>query len=164
MLYLFVLPHFLIRKVRPTFRKVLQCRANRLLIEYDGRPYNGFQAQGDLPSVQTSLEAAILKFSGETLRLTTAGRTDTGVHATGAVVSFDLDKTFKPAVVRDAMNASCCRNRFPSWRRRFATIPIFRHAFPPLGGCTSTASSIAVRRLRSIRAASGTSRNRSMPR
>lgn len=77
----------------------------RLLVEYDGRPYNGFQAQGDLPSVQTSLEAAILKFSGESLRVTTAGRTDTGVHATGAVVTFDLDKTFKPGVVRDAMNA-----------------------------------------------------------
>lgn len=77
----------------------------KLLVEYDGRPYNGFQAQGDLPSVQTALEAAILKFSGETLRLTTAGRTDTGVHATGAVVTFDLEKDFRPGVVRDAMNA-----------------------------------------------------------
>ena len=77
----------------------------RLLIEYDGRPYCGFQAQGDLPTVQTSLEAAILKFSGQALRLTTAGRTDTGVHATGQVVTFDLDKAFRAAVVRDAINA-----------------------------------------------------------
>lgn len=77
----------------------------RLLIEYDGRPYCGFQAQGDLPTVQTSLEAAIFKFTGEHLRLTTAGRTDTGVHATGAVVTFDLAKTFRPKVVRDAINA-----------------------------------------------------------
>ena len=46
-----------------------------------------------------------MRFSGETLRITTAGRTDTGVHATGAVVSFDLKKSFKPGVVRDAMNA-----------------------------------------------------------
>ena len=77
----------------------------RLLVEYDGRPYKGFQAQGDHPTVQTSLEAAIFKFSGQALRLVTAGRTDTGVHATGAVVTFDLDKTFRPRVVRDAINA-----------------------------------------------------------
>ena len=77
----------------------------RLLIEYDGRPYCGFQAQGDLATVQTSLEAAIFKFTGESLRLVTAGRTDTGVHATGAVVTFDLVKTFRPKVVRDAINA-----------------------------------------------------------
>lgn len=77
----------------------------RLTIEYDGRPYCGFQAQGDLPSIQTSLEAAILKFSGQALRLTTAGRTDTGVHATGAVVTFDLDKTYRADVVANAINA-----------------------------------------------------------
>ncbi len=77
----------------------------RLLVEYDGRPYKGFQAQGDQPTVQASLEQAILAFSGETLRLTAAGRTDTGVHATGQVVTFDLDRDFKPGVVRDAINA-----------------------------------------------------------
>lgn len=77
----------------------------RLLVEYDGRPYNGFQAQGDQPTVQASIERAILGFSGQSLRLTTAGRTDTGVHATGQVVTFDLDKDFKPGVVRDAINA-----------------------------------------------------------
>ncbi|UDF04258.1 tRNA pseudouridine(38-40) synthase TruA [Asticcacaulis sp. AND118] len=76
-----------------------------LLVEYDGRPYCGFQAQGDLPTVQASLERAILRFSGEAVRVTTAGRTDTGVHATGQVVTFDLEKTFKGAVIRDAMNA-----------------------------------------------------------
>ena len=77
----------------------------KLWIEYDGRPYKGFQAQGGLPTVQGALEAAILKFSGQSLRLTAAGRTDTGVHATGQVVSFDLDKPFPAATVRDAINA-----------------------------------------------------------
>ena len=77
----------------------------RLTVEYDGRPYKGFQAQGDLPTVQASIERAILAFSGQSLRLTTAGRTDTGVHATGQVVTFDLDKPFKAATVRDAINA-----------------------------------------------------------
>ncbi|HVZ30386.1 MAG TPA: tRNA pseudouridine(38-40) synthase TruA [Asticcacaulis sp.] len=76
-----------------------------LTVEYDGRPYKGFQAQGDQPTVQASIERAILGFSGETLRLTAAGRTDTGVHATGQVVTFDLEKTFKADTVRDAINA-----------------------------------------------------------
>jgi len=77
----------------------------RLLVEYDGRPYRGYQAQGDLPSVQTSIERAIKAFCGEELRLQAAGRTDTGVHATGQVLHVDLEKDWKPAVVRDALNA-----------------------------------------------------------
>jgi len=77
----------------------------RLLIEYDGRPYHGFQAQGALPSVQASIERAVKGFCGEALRVHAAGRTDTGVHATGQVIHIDLAKDWKPAVVRDALNA-----------------------------------------------------------
>ncbi len=77
----------------------------RLQVEYDGRPYKGFQAQGVLPTVQASIERAIAAFSGQSLRITAAGRTDTGVHASGQVVSFDLDKPFPAKTVRDAVNA-----------------------------------------------------------
>jgi tRNA pseudouridine38-40 synthase len=77
----------------------------RLLIEYDGRPYHGFQAQADQPSVQGSIERAIEAFCGESLRLHAAGRTDSGVHATGQVVHIDLEKAWDAAVVRDALNA-----------------------------------------------------------
>ncbi len=77
----------------------------RLLVEYDGRPYRGLQAQGDLPSVQGSIERAVKAFCGEDVRLQAAGRTDTGVHATGQVVHIDLEKDWKPEVVRDALNA-----------------------------------------------------------
>jgi tRNA pseudouridine38-40 synthase len=77
----------------------------RLTIEYDGRPYRGFQAQADLPSVQASIERAVLGFCGESLRVHAAGRTDTGVHATGQVIHLDLTKDWKPDVVRDALNA-----------------------------------------------------------
>ena len=77
----------------------------RLLVEYDGRPYRGYQAQGELPSVQSSIERAVKAFCGEELRLQAAGRTDTGVHATGQVLHIDLEKDWKPAVVRDALNA-----------------------------------------------------------
>ena len=77
----------------------------KLTIEYDGRPYHGFQAQGALASVQGSIERAVNGFCGQELRLQAAGRTDTGVHATGQVVHVDLDKDWKPDVVRDALNA-----------------------------------------------------------
>ncbi|HKP80060.1 MAG TPA: tRNA pseudouridine(38-40) synthase TruA, partial [Phenylobacterium sp.] len=76
----------------------------RLLVEYDGRPYHGFQAQAALPSVQGALEAAIKKFCGETLRVSAAGRTDTGVHATGQVVHVDLAKAWPADTVRNAVN------------------------------------------------------------
>jgi len=77
----------------------------RLTIEYDGRPYRGFQAQAQLPSVQASIERAVFGFTGETLRIHAAGRTDTGVHATGQVVHVDLARDWRPDVVRDALNA-----------------------------------------------------------
>ncbi|MDQ0466408.1 tRNA pseudouridine38-40 synthase [Caulobacter ginsengisoli] len=77
----------------------------RLTIEYDGRPYRGYQAQADLPSVQASIERAVKGFCGQDLRLQAAGRTDTGVHATGQVIHMDLDKDWPPEVVRDALNA-----------------------------------------------------------
>lgn len=76
----------------------------RLLVEYDGRPYHGFQAQAALPSVQGALEAAIKKFCGENLRVSAAGRTDTGVHATGQVVHVDLAKAWPADTVRNAVN------------------------------------------------------------
>jgi tRNA pseudouridine38-40 synthase len=77
----------------------------RLLVEYDGRPYRGFQAQETLPSVQGAIEAAVLGFSGQKIRLIAAGRTDTGVHATGQVIHMDLERDWRPGVVRDALNA-----------------------------------------------------------
>jgi tRNA pseudouridine38-40 synthase len=77
----------------------------RLTIEYDGRPYKGFQAQGELPTVQGALERAVLAFTGQSVRLQAAGRTDTGVHATGQVVHVDLDKAWPVETVRNALNA-----------------------------------------------------------
>jgi tRNA pseudouridine38-40 synthase len=77
----------------------------KLLLEYDGGPYNGFQAQAGQPSVQTSLERAVAAFCGETPRVHVAGRTDSGVHATGQVAHFEVEKPWPVAVVRDAINA-----------------------------------------------------------
>lgn len=77
----------------------------RLTVEYDGGAYNGFQVQDGQPTVQGALERAIHAFSGETVRLAAAGRTDTGVHATGQVVSFDLERDWPAATVMNALNA-----------------------------------------------------------
>ena len=77
----------------------------RLILEYDGGPYNGFQAQADQPTVQGSLERAVKAFCGESLRVAAAGRTDTGVHATGQVAHIDLEKDWPAETVRNALNA-----------------------------------------------------------
>jgi tRNA pseudouridine38-40 synthase len=76
----------------------------RLILEYDGTPFVGWQRQDNGPSVQGALEAAIEKLSGERVTVTGAGRTDAGVHALGQVAHFDLAKTFEPGKVRDALN------------------------------------------------------------
>jgi tRNA pseudouridine38-40 synthase len=77
----------------------------KLIIEYDGGPYNGFQAQAGQPSVQTSLERAIEAFCGERATIYVAGRTDSGVHATGQVAHFQVQRDWPPEVVRNAVNA-----------------------------------------------------------
>ena len=81
----------------------------RLDIEYDGGPYNGFQAQEGQPTVQGAIETAIHAFSGQAVRIAAAGRTDTGVHATGQVAHVDLDRDWPAATVMNAMNAHLVR-------------------------------------------------------
>jgi tRNA pseudouridine38-40 synthase len=81
----------------------------RLTIEYDGRPYNGFQAQASQPSVQGAIEAAVKAFSGQAIRIAAAGRTDTGVHATGQVVHVDLERDWPAETVMNALNAHLVR-------------------------------------------------------
>ena len=76
----------------------------RLSIEYDGRPYHGFQAQAGLATVQASLERAVKAFCGEDVRVNGAGRTDAGVHASGQVVHVDLAKAWPAETVRNALN------------------------------------------------------------
>lgn len=77
----------------------------KLLIEYDGAPFQGWQAQAEGPSVQGVLEAAVEALSGERTTVQGAGRTDAGVHAFGQVAHVDLTRAFDPGTVRDALNA-----------------------------------------------------------
>lgn len=75
-----------------------------LVVEYDGRRYYGFQLQKSLPTIQSKLEGAIQKLTGEKRRVLSASRTDTGVHARGQVVSFRTNSTLSPQTVMKAIN------------------------------------------------------------
>lgn len=76
----------------------------RLTLEYDGTPFVGWQVQAAGVSVQGQLAEAIQKFSGETVDVRGAGRTDAGVHARGQVAHIDLAKDWPTDTVRDAVN------------------------------------------------------------
>src|SRR5438105_4406474 len=77
----------------------------KLLIEYDGSPFVGWQIQSSGLSVQGVLMAAIEAFCGERVRARGAGRTDAGVHALAQVAHIDLGKDWEGNTVRDALNA-----------------------------------------------------------
>jgi tRNA pseudouridine38-40 synthase len=77
----------------------------KLTIEYDGRPFHGWQRQDNGPSVQACVEHAIAKLTGETVTIIAAGRTDAGVHALGQVAHADIEKVLSPEKMRDALNA-----------------------------------------------------------
>jgi tRNA pseudouridine38-40 synthase len=76
----------------------------RVILEYDGTPFVGWQMQAVGRSVQASLTDAIRKFSGESVSVRGAGRTDAGVHALGQVAHFDLARTWPTDTVRAAVN------------------------------------------------------------
>ena len=59
-------------------------------IEYNGKNYNGWQKQSHAPSVQSQIETAASRVADESVKVVAAGRTDTGVHATGQIIHFDL--------------------------------------------------------------------------
>jgi tRNA pseudouridine38-40 synthase len=77
----------------------------KLILEYDGTPFVGWQMQDNGPSVQGRLASAIKAFSGEDCAPRGAGRTDAGVHAQGQVAHFDLAKDWATDKIRDALNA-----------------------------------------------------------
>jgi tRNA pseudouridine38-40 synthase len=76
----------------------------RLILEYDGTPFVGWQVQAAGASVQGQLVKAIATFCGETADVRGAGRTDAGVHALGQVAHVDLDRTWPTDTVRAAVN------------------------------------------------------------
>lgn len=76
----------------------------KLVLEYDGTPFCGWQRQSTDASVQASLESAALAFCGEQVQVVAAGRTDAGVHARGQVAHLDLARAVAVETLRNALN------------------------------------------------------------
>jgi tRNA pseudouridine38-40 synthase len=76
----------------------------KLVIEYDGSAFVGWQRQANGASVQEAVEDAVQKFCQERVVVHAAGRTDAGVHALGQVAHLDLEKVVPPGKVRDAVS------------------------------------------------------------
>lgn len=120
----------------------------RLLLEYDGTPFQGWQRQANGPSVQAAVEDALLACSGETATVIAAGRTDAGVHALGQVAHLDLARTWAPERLMAALNhhlrpapvailevreaAADFHARFSAVRRRYLYRILNRRAPPTL--------------------------------
>jgi tRNA pseudouridine38-40 synthase len=77
----------------------------KLVIEYDGSGYAGWQAQRNGSGVQEAVESAIFRVTGERLRIAASGRTDAGVHARGQVATFKTESAVPAAKFAAALNA-----------------------------------------------------------
>ena len=77
----------------------------KLTLAYDGTAYCGWQVQVGQPTIQGTIEAALLKLTGQAVRITASGRTDSGVHALGQVASFSAECRFTADEMRTALNA-----------------------------------------------------------
>ncbi|WP_271439111.1 tRNA pseudouridine(38-40) synthase TruA [Pontixanthobacter luteolus] len=76
-----------------------------LTLEFDGTPFMGLQRQTHGPSVQQAVEEAVEAFCGEQVRMQSAGRTDTGVHAYAMRAHIDLEREWPTFKVSEALNA-----------------------------------------------------------
>ncbi len=76
----------------------------KIIVEYDGTNFVGWQEQKNGRSIQAALQDALVKLSGEKVTIFGAGRTDAGVHAYGQVASFTINKKIGIEVIRDGLN------------------------------------------------------------
>ena len=103
----------------------------RLTVEYDGRPFMGWQRQAHGPSVQQAIEEAIASVTGEDVTLHAAGRTDAGVHGLAMTAHADIARAMTPFRLSEAINARLrpqpvaiigCETAPDDWHARFSCI------------------------------------------
>jgi tRNA pseudouridine38-40 synthase len=103
----------------------------RLTVEYDGRPFMGWQRQAHGPSVQQAIEEAVRGITGEEAVLHAAGRTDAGVHALAMAAHVDIARPITPFRLADGLNAKlrplpvailAAREVAEDWHARFSCI------------------------------------------
>ena len=102
-----------------------------LTVEYDGRPFQGWQRQEHGPSVQASLERAVRAVTGEQATVHAAGRTDAGVHALAMRAHVDVEKPIDAFRLGQALNARlrpdpvavlACERVADDWHARFSCV------------------------------------------
>ncbi|MBB4639952.1 tRNA pseudouridine(38-40) synthase TruA [Rhizorhapis suberifaciens] len=102
-----------------------------LTVEFDGRPFMGWQRQAHGPSVQQAIEEAAFSITGERCVLHAAGRTDAGVHGLAMRAHFDIDKPLAPFRLMEGLNALlrpdpvavlACEIVPDDWHARFSCI------------------------------------------
>jgi len=100
-----------------------------LTVEYDGRPFMGWQYQDHGPSVQQAIEDALHGITGEDALVHAAGRTDAGVHALGMRAHTEIEKGIAPFRLMEALNAHlrnvpvailACETVADDWHARFS--------------------------------------------
>ena len=103
----------------------------RLTVEFDGRPFMGWQRQDHGPSVQAAIERAAHDVTGEKIAVHAAGRTDAGVHALAMVAHLDIERPIVPFRLMEALNARLrpdpiaildAEEVAPDWHARFSCI------------------------------------------
>jgi len=102
-----------------------------LTIEYDGRPFMGWQRQDHGPSVQQAVEDAVTRITGEAALVYASGRTDAGVHARAMPAHVDLARAITPFRLMEALNAHlrpqpvavvACETVPGDWHARFSCL------------------------------------------
>jgi tRNA pseudouridine38-40 synthase len=103
----------------------------RLTVEFDGRPYMGWQRQAHGPSVQQAIEDAAHQVTGEAAAVQAAGRTDAGVHAIAMTAHIEVTKEITPFRLMEALNALmkpqpiailACEAVADDWHARFSCL------------------------------------------
>ena len=103
----------------------------RLIVEYDGRPFMGWQRQSHGPSVQAVIEQAIKDVTQEDAVVHAAGRTDAGVHAEAMTAHVDIARAIAPFRPMQALNAKmrphpvailACAEVAEDWHARFSCL------------------------------------------
>lgn len=103
----------------------------KLILEYDGDPFVGWQRQSEGVSIQQAVEDAVFKFCGERTTVYAAGRTDAGVHALAQVAHLDLEKPASAFRLMEAVNFHLkphpvaildCAEVAPDFHARFSAI------------------------------------------
>ncbi|GAA4042921.1 tRNA pseudouridine(38-40) synthase TruA [Sphingomonas rosea] len=103
----------------------------KLILEWDGEPFMGWQRQDHGPSVQGAIERAARQMTGEDVTAHASGRTDAGVHALAMPVHIDLEKTLDAHRLQEGLNALLrpdpvavlsAEEVAPDWHARFSCL------------------------------------------